>query len=257
MLFGGLLITTLLTIIAFFLVKNRDRALKMAITMTKELRESEEKVRLILNTSCEGIVCIDLDGCCTLCNPAGVRMLGYHIQEELLGKNMHQLVHHSHEDGSSFPQEDCPCLRVLTESVSCHSDSEAYWRYDGTCFPVEYWAAPHYRDGSVIGAVVTFIDITERRETQRALLELNRGLETRVATEVAKNREKDRALMQNEKMATLGQLAAGVAHEINNPMGYISSNLNMLIDYYEKIREFDVIRQDNCSCACSEMVATR
>ncbi len=102
------------------------------------------------------------------------------------------------------------------------------------------------------------VEVDERRKVQELLEALNRELETRVAVEVARNREKERALMQNEKMATLGQLAAGVAHEINNPMGYITSNLQILQDYFEKVRRFDTLRQERCSaaptCAIREVV---
>ncbi len=103
------------------------------------------------------------------------------------------------------------------------------------------------------------LEVAQRRYSQELLEVSNRDLEARVASEVSKNRDKDRALMQNEKMGTLGQLAAGVAHEINNPMGYISSNLRLLIDYFEKIIRFDRIRQSNClnesPCATKEIVA--
>ena len=102
-------------------------------------------------------------------------------------------------------------------------------------------------------------NIQELLQKEQQLLEaLNRDLEERVAAEVQKSREKDRAHMQNEKMATLGQLAAGVAHEINNPMGYISSNLRLLFDYFERISKLDRIIQENCfsrsDCPAREVV---
>ncbi len=94
-------------------------------------------------------------------------------------------------------------------------------------------------------------EVTERRHAQELLVTqqselewLNSRLEERVSEEVRKNREKDQALMQREKLASIGQLAAGVAHEINNPMGYISGNLHVLADYYEKIIRFDRYRQE-------------
>ncbi len=100
-----------------------------------------------------------------------------------------------------------------------------------------------------------------QRELQHQLLLLNSQLEERVAFEVRKNQEKQQALMQREKMASLGQLAAGVAHEINNPMGFITSNLGVLADYFDKIVRLDQFQRERCGAELSpqtrELVSTR
>ena len=103
-------------------------------------------------------------------------------------------------------------------------------------------------------AVLLQQEVDERRKTQELLLKqqqqletLNLELEQRVADEVTKNREKDQVLLQNEKMASIGQLAAGVAHEINNPMGFISSNLRTMADYFEHIVQYDLLVREVCS----------
>ena len=100
-----------------------------------------------------------------------------------------------------------------------------------------------------------------QRELQHQLLLLNSQLEERVALEVRKNQEKQQALMQCEKMASLGQLAAGVSHEINNPMGFITSNLGVLADYFDKIVRLDQFQREQCGAELSpqtrELVSNR
>ena len=128
------------------------------------LEERREQLRLILDSTAEGVYGADLDGNCTFCNESCLKLLGYGSAEELLGKNMHRMTHHSHRDGTPFPEEDCPILRAIRGGESVHSDDEVFWRADGTGFDAEYRALPQRRDGKIVGAVITFTDITERRQ---------------------------------------------------------------------------------------------
>jgi PAS domain S-box-containing protein len=133
------------------------------------LRESEERVRLILDSAAEIILGCDAEGTCLFCNRAAVRQLGYDDPAELLGQNMHRLIHHSHADGTPYPIEECPIHIGFQKGEGVHRDGDVYWRKDGTSFPVELWSHPIVRDGRTIGAVVTFFDITERRCADEAL----------------------------------------------------------------------------------------
>jgi len=133
------------------------------------LQESEERVRLILDTAAEGIFGCDPDGTCQFSNRAAACLLGYDDASELLGQNMHKLEHHTRKDGSPFPIDECPIYLGFHENRGVHIDDDIFWRKDGTSFPVEYWSHPMIRDGKTVGAVVTFFDITERKKAEEAL----------------------------------------------------------------------------------------
>jgi PAS domain S-box-containing protein len=152
------------------------------------LREKEEHVRLLLDSTSEAIWGTDLDGNCTWVNPSCARMLGYADTSALLGKNLHRMAHYAHADGTPVPQEKCRAYRALVEGAVVHVDDEVMWRADGSFFPVEYWSHPMLRDGNLIGAVVTFLDITERKTAEREILILNSELEQRVAARTAELR---------------------------------------------------------------------
>jgi len=103
-------------------------------------------------------------------NPACHDMLGY-TQAEVLGKSIHALIHHSYPDGRPYPKEQCHIRSSTLEGKPTHVDSEVHWRKDGTSFPVEYWSHPMYHNGQLVGAVVNFIDISERKRMEQALRE--------------------------------------------------------------------------------------
>jgi PAS domain S-box-containing protein len=149
------------------------------------LRESEERVRLLLDSAAEAIFGIDLNGNCTFANPACLRILGYGNQDAVLGRNMHEVLHHSRADGRSLPVAECRIFRAFQTEEPSHVDDEVLGRADGTSFPAEYWSYPVTRNGKVVGAVVTFLDITERKRAEAEMAERNRlatlGAETGVA----------------------------------------------------------------------------
>ncbi len=122
----------------------------------------------LLESTNEGLYGVDLEGRCTFLNRAGARMLGF-TRYEVLGRNMHRLVHHSREDRTSYPESECPITRTFQTGQSYRIEHEVLWRKDGTWFPAEYSASPILQKGIVRGAVVTFMDITLRRQQERRL----------------------------------------------------------------------------------------
>jgi len=138
---------------------------------TEELKRSNAQLQLLLDSTAEAIYGIDTHGDCTFCNPACLRMLGYEREDELLGKNMHWQIHQKHADGTRFPVEECRIFRAFQANEASHVDDEVLWRADGTSFPAEYWSYPQRIDGVAVGAVVTFIDITERKRAEAVVLQ--------------------------------------------------------------------------------------
>ncbi|MBF0217906.1 MAG: EAL domain-containing protein [Gammaproteobacteria bacterium] len=137
----------------------------------QQLTAEGARLRLILESAAEAIYGIDAAGCCTFANPACLRMLGYDSESELIGKPMHETVHHTHADGTALPLEKCHVHHRVRYGDVAHADTEIFWRQDQSSFPVEYWAHPALQEGQVVGAVITFIDITRRKtaEAQQTL----------------------------------------------------------------------------------------
>ncbi|MEA4873254.1 MAG: diguanylate cyclase [Synergistaceae bacterium] len=144
-------------------VKERTEDLEMTNTV---LHESRERLKLILDSTAEGIYGMDTEGLCTFCNESGLRMLGYGSQEELLGKSIHCRIHHTRRDGTLFPLSECKIMESFKNGRGVYVDDEIFWRKDSTFFDVRYSSYPQYRDGKMVGAVITFMDNTERKKNE-------------------------------------------------------------------------------------------
>ncbi len=132
----------------------------------EELRSAEERSRMLLESSNEGIFGLDREGRATFVNPAATTMLGYR-GDELVGRVVHDLVHHTGADQQPLPKLECRMLAAITSEEDFLVSDEVLWRKDGTFFPVEYRATPIIPDGGpAVGAVVTFHDITARKQAE-------------------------------------------------------------------------------------------
>jgi diguanylate cyclase (GGDEF)-like protein/PAS domain S-box-containing protein len=140
---------------------------------TEELNEKKEELQLILNSTAEGVYGMNLDGVCTFCNISCLKQLGYDHHDELIGKNMHQLIHHTQRDGSPFTLDKCKISKAISLGQGFQSDDEIFWKADGTPIDVEYRAYPQIKNGTVVGGVVTFMDITDRKQRDAEIEFLN------------------------------------------------------------------------------------
>ncbi|MGB5254677.1 MAG: sigma 54-interacting transcriptional regulator, partial [Sedimenticolaceae bacterium] len=131
-------------------------------------QEIEQENRLILHAAGEGIYGVGADGSTTFVNPAAQRILGY-TADELIGENMHRMLHHTRADGSPYPSCDCPIYAAFRDGTVHKVEDEVFWRKDGRAIPVEYTSTPIRQNDELVGAVVVFRDISERRETERQL----------------------------------------------------------------------------------------
>jgi two-component system, NtrC family, sensor kinase len=165
------------------IIRNRDgkvdrlvitaRIMDDWIAIQQVLQDREEQFKLLLDSTAEAIYGLDLAGNCTFCNKAFLRMTGYGSVDEFLGQNVHRLIHHHRPDGSRYPEGECRIYEALRRNRGTHADDEFMWRADGSGFPVEYWSYPVWKDGRRVGAVVTFVDITNRKAAEDALRAAN------------------------------------------------------------------------------------
>ncbi len=131
-------------------------------------QDMERENQLILHAVGEGIYGVDAEGRTTFANPAAERMLGWRT-DELAGRVIHRVVHHSHEDGSLYPLKDCPIYAAFRDGSVRRVGEDWFWRKDGSGFPVEYTSTPILDNGHPVGAVVVFRDISSRLQTQKEL----------------------------------------------------------------------------------------
>jgi PAS domain S-box-containing protein len=165
-----------------------------------EQTDAEEKLHTltrqresILESVGDGIWGLDMDGRLIFCNNIGASMFG-HAVEDMLGRDMHALVHHTKADGTPYPASECPIYNCLRSDEAVRVSDEVFWRKDGTSFPVEYVSRPLINEGVITGIVVAFEDITERRRLEQ---------------------------MKDEFIST-------VSHELRTPLTSLSAALNLI-----------------------------
>lgn len=169
------------------------------------LRRLKREHELILNAAGDGIYGIDNQGKALFANPAAIELLGW-SPEEIIGKTAHDFHHHTKPDGSPYPHEECPIYAAFHDGKVHHCDHEIFWHKNGTGVPVEYTSTP-IRDGNeIVGAVVVFRDITQRKLAEAAA----------------------RRLQDQERLAAVGEFASTIAHEIRSPLWTIAVALEYL-----------------------------
>lgn len=194
-----------------------------------------DRLSQLLESTGEGIFGIDMQGCCTFINRAGAAQLGWR-PGELLGKNMHELAHHTHAGGAHYPEHVCPIFNAFRKGLPCRIDTELFWRKNGSAFAVEYSSYPIVEAGGVQGAVVTFVDISARRQTEDALRQAHAVLEQRVS-------ERTHAL--SEALTQLRELSAyahsvredertRIAREVHDELGSLLVALKMDVGWLDK-----------------------
>lgn len=145
------------------------------ITLRKQtedtLAETNERMHSLLDSMAEGAYGADINGNCTFVNQSFLRILGYENTNEVIGKHIHELIHHSYPDGSQYPASECRMYNAYRLNQAVHVADEVFWKKNGNAIPVEYWSQPIMIDGAMHGAIATFIDITERKQTLADLAE--------------------------------------------------------------------------------------
>jgi len=198
-----MLILSLAGLVLGALISERDAG-------EQRLSQEEARLRLLMESTGEAIYGVDNNGECTFCNHAMLRLLRFSSQADLLGRNIHDVMHHTRRDGTPYSRDECSMQKDLLGGRRFHEADELLWRADGTSFDGEIWCHPLLRGGVMQGAVVTFVDITERKKAQEALRQAKEDAE-------AANHAKSDFL-------------ANMSHEIRTPMNGILGMTSLALE---------------------------
>lgn len=200
------------------------------------------QLELLLESTGEGVYGVDLEGRCIFINRAGAQMLGY-PPSELIGRNMHEVMHHSHPDGTHYPVEHCPIYNAFREGNPCRLEDDVLWRADGSRFFAEYSSYPIFDQGQITGAVVTFVDITERKHAAELLRRAREELEQRVAERTSElsdalgeiERSYDRLRQLSAHMETVREEErTRIAREIHDELGSVLVALKLDVGWLQR-----------------------
>jgi two-component system sensor histidine kinase/response regulator len=192
--------------VAGFLMQARDVSARTRAA--EALASKEAELRLLLESTTDGIFGFDQAGNITFVNAAALSLFGYDNPADLQGRSAHAMTHYAHADGSPYPEEDCLMQKAMLANQRLSCETEVFWRRDGTSFPVSYACAPLVRNGEVLGAVISFEDITRRKETESLL-----------------NRAKEAAESASRSKS---EFLANMSHEIRTPMNAIIGLIHIL-----------------------------
>lgn len=175
--------------------------------LLETLKQVNYQNEMMLNWVNGAVVMVDREGRVIHANAAALTALGW-TMEEFVGRHKHETIHHSQDDGSEYPWDFCPCFAAIEDGSSHHVDGDVFWKKNGSSFSADFIVCPTRDEkNEITGAVLTFRNLTEQR-----LQEANR--------------------IHSMKLESIGELSAGIAHEINTPIQFIGSNVSFLQDSF-------------------------
>jgi two-component system sensor histidine kinase TtrS len=193
------------------------------LRLNRELQRAksrlEQQHELILDSVADGIYGVDLHGNCTFFSRAAEAITGWSA-EDLIGLNQHEILHHTHPDGTPHPAENCPVYQTFRDNQPRFVSDDAFWHKAGHSIPVEYSCTP-VKDESerTLGSVVVFRDITKRKQAEDEA------------------RQHQNELARVARFSTMGEMASGIAHELNQPLTAIATNAHASIRLLESGKE--------------------
>jgi len=212
-LYLGLLFTCLLTLFIYFLYRKQRLIENQVNIKTHQLVSEKHRVERLMNVMAEGVLDVNHQGCCTYVNARALEILGYQ-EEQILGENIHVLIHHSDKSGHEIPVESCPILNALHTGEAISMENEVFWRADGEAISVNYHVVPMFSESqSITGLVVTFLDVSCHIQAKENEMVLRRQVE------------------HTQRLESLGVLAGGIAHDFNNLLTSILGNTEMALQH--------------------------
>lgn len=234
-------------------LQNEEKAKRAAelIAAQSMLKEKEQSLQSLLDSVAEGIYGVDVAGYCTFVNRSFLRIMGFDQEHEVLGKHIHELIHHSYKDGTFYPSEACKMYQSTLTNQTSYADDEVFWKRDGTCIDVEYWSYPIIREGILVGSVATFLDITEQNQLKK------------------QQKQHEQQMFQQSRLAQMGEMISMIAHQWRQPLAAVAATtfnmrLKIELDAYdlstqsgrESFNEFFIEKLNNTEHLIQNLSAT-